>query len=424
MKHILGTTLVLLLIGGVTAGLLKAGDKPADAPKPPLHPTDLPTSDFHPDQIVAIVNGETITMGQVQKPLLESYGLKIVMYQVQLALAKQWAAQEKIEMTQSDYDAELERIEKEGFQDADKKDYPALLEQLLEKKGTSRAEFDMVLQTRAILRKIAEPQLRDKITDANVIEAYNVQYGETVSVKHIQCANPQEAMQARTRMAAGETFETVVHTMSRNSRTRDLDGELPQFSRKTVNWGSGLGPVPQGFKDWAFSAKVGDISDPILDKDGSYHILKLERRLAPKIIPLTPQLKASLKAQLQEILMEQGINELRGKLVIMAKKTMSIEEPTLKKQFEPKTEQAKAQATESARHDILSKGKPTTLPSVRSALDSTIKGTSEEPKNPSGTPAATPGAAASPTDASTGERPPATKSAGPTPADTTPKVSK
>lgn len=417
MKHILGTTLVLLLIGGVTAGLLKAGDKPAA--KPPLHSTDLPTSDFHPDQTVAIVNGEVITMGQLQKPLVESYGLKILLYQVQLALAKQWAGQEKLEMTQADYDAELERVEKEGFQDADKKDYPALLEQLLERKGTSRAEFDMVLQTNAILRKIAEPQLKGKISESNVNEAFNVLYGETVSVKDIQLADPTRAMQARTRLASDEKFEAVVRSMSINTKTRELDGELPPFSRNTIDWGSGWGKVPQGFKDWAFNAKVGDISDPIVDKDGSYHILKLERRLAPKVVKLTPQLAASIKAQLEDRLMEQGISELRGKLAAMAKGTLSIEHPALKKQFEAKTEQAKAQAPESVRQDILSKAKPTTLPSVRSALDSTIKGA--EPKDPSGTPAATPGAAASPTDASTGERPPATKSAEPTPADTTPK---
>jgi hypothetical protein len=413
VKHILGTTLVLLLIGGVTAGLLRAGDvKPA-----PKHPADLPNSDFRPDQVVAIVNGEVITMGQLQKPLVESYGLKVLLYQVQLALAKQWARQENIQMTQSDYDAELEHVESEGFKDADKKDYPALLEQLLERKSTSRAEFDMVLETNAILRKIAEPQLKDKITDANVNEAFNVLYGETVSVKHIQVANPQEALKARTRLAAGEKFEAVVQTMSRNTRTRDLDGELPPFSRNTVDWGSGWGKVPQGFKDWAFNAKVNDISDPILDKDGSYHILKLEKRLAPKVVKLTPELKATIKAQLQERLMEQGIGELRGKLATMARQTLSIEEPALKKQFDLKTEHAKAQAADNARHDILSKAKPTTLPSPRSALDSTLKGSSAGSKDPSGTPAATPGAGASPTDASAGERPPATKSAEPTPAD-------
>jgi hypothetical protein len=276
----------------------------------------------------------------------------------------------------------------------------------------------MVLETNAILRKIAEPQLRGKISDDNVNEAFNVLYGETVSVKVIQCANLQEIAKAKSRLAQDEKFETVVHELSNNARTRELDGELPPFSRQTIDWGSGWGKVPQGFKDWAFNAKVGDISDPILTKDG-YHILKLERRLAPKAVKLTPELRASLKAQLEERLMTQGISELRNKLAGMARTTMAINEPTLRKQFELKTEEAKAQATDGARHDILSKIKPATLPSARSALDSTLK--ANESKNPPGTPAANPGAPVSPTDASTGERPPATKSADLTPADKTGK---
>lgn len=410
MKHIPGITLVLLLISA-SVGLS------GDAKPRVLPPVDLPSATFAPDQVVATINGEVITMGQLQKPLVEAYGLKILLYQVQLSLAKQWAVQEKIVMTQADFDDELERTEKAGFQDADKKDYPALLEQLLEKKGTSRAEFDMVLQTNAILRKIAAPQLKDKITDSNVNEAFNVFYGETVSVKVIQCANLQEVAKAKSRLAQDEKFETVVQEMSRDVRTRSLDGELPPFSRNTIEWGSGWGKVPQGFKDWAFSAKVGDISDPILTKDG-YHILKLERRLAPKAVKLTPELKASIKAQLEERLMTQGITELRNKLAAMARTTMAINEPELKKQFELKTQEAKAQANANARQDILSKAKPATLPSARNALNSTLKNNATDH---SGTPAANPGAQVSPTDASTGERPPATKSADPTPADKTGK---
>jgi len=409
VKKIIITTVGVLLVGGLAGGLLRAGDtKPGEAIR----------ADYRPEQVVVTVNKHPITMGDLQKPLMEAYGLKILLYQVQLDLAKQWAEQMQISVTQADFDAELLRTEKTGFPEATKEEYPGLLDQLLEKKGTSRAEFDMVLQTNAILRKIAEPMLAGKITDENVNEAFNVLYGETVSIKHIQCANPQEALAARTRLASDEKFETVVRAMSHNARSRDLDGELPPFSRQTVNWGSGWGKVPQGFKDWAFSAKVGEISDPIQadSADGTergYHILKLEKRLAPKAVKLTPELKASLKGDLEERLMQQGINELRGKLAGMARQTMVIEEPTLKKQFEAKiSEQSKAaQASENARHDVISKMKPTTLPSTP-FYDPAIKSSIPSPIGPQGTsaiPAA--GSVASPTDASTGERPPATKSA-------------
>ena len=413
MKQIIGGIVVLVLAGGLIGGAPRAGDdqRTVDAA------VAARAAFVGPDQVIARVGDKSITMAELQKPMLEGYGLKVLMQVMRLNLAKQLAVHRQIEVTQADFDAELERTEKTGFQDAAKEDYSALLEQLLEKKGISRGEFDMVVQTNAILRKVAEPELRGKIADVNVEEAFNVLYGETVSIKHIQLSNPQEAYKAKTRLASGEKFETVVQTMSHLARTRDLDGELPPFSRQTVDWGSGWGKVPQGFKDWAFTAKVGETSDPVA-AEGGYHILKLEQRLAPKAVKLDAALRASLKANLEEKLMEQGVNELRGKLDRLAVSSMVIDEPILKKQFEAKrSEQSKSvNATDQARKDILGRMKPAADP--RNAADPNIKGSVNDPKGTSGTPAAPiPGAAVSPTDASTGERPPAIKSAVPTPAD-------
>jgi foldase protein PrsA len=354
------------------------------------------------DWVVARVNGKPIMMSELQKPLVEAYGLKILLHQIQLNLAKQNAEKQHVAVTQADYEAELERTMKAGFQEAPKEDYPALLEQLLEKKGVSRAEFDMVVQTNAVLRKIAEPQLKDKITDEKVKEAFNAIYGESVVVRHIQCANPQEADQVRRRLAAGEKFEDLVRTMSRNKRTAALEGELPRFSRQTESWGEEWGKVPQGFKDWAFSAKEGDVSDPIATGDG-FHIVKLMKRIEPRIVKYD-DVKANIKANLEERLIEEGVKDLRGKLGQMAVNQMKIEDPTLRAQFEAKAkaaaDQAKAaEAEKKVRQDVQSKTRPDTRPS------------------PLGAPAA--GDVAPAANASSGERPPATGSAAPAaPADT------
>src|SRR5258708_2847276 len=61
--------------------------------------------------------------------------------------------------------------------DADKKDYPALLEQFLEKERLSHQEFDMLVRTRAYLRAIAEPIIKNSVTEANIREAFNTRYG-------------------------------------------------------------------------------------------------------------------------------------------------------------------------------------------------------------------------------------------------------
>jgi hypothetical protein len=294
------------------------------------------------DRVIARVNGQPITMGELQKPLIEGYGLRVLLFQIQLSLARQKAVEQKVTYTQADVEAELERTLKVPFKDAAREDYPMLLNQLLERQGVSRAEFDMVIETNTILRRIAEPQLKDKITDDNLQEMFNAVYGETAVVRHIQSANPLEAQQAKTRIAAGEKWEDVVRAVSRNARTAALDGELPPFTRQTVNWAGDWGKVPEGFKQWAFGgAKVGDVSDPV-QADGAYHILKLERKVQPKVIKFE-DVKEGLRSDLHEKLIDQGVNELRNQLGVMAKRSMSIDDPTLRKQYEVKvSEQAKA----------------------------------------------------------------------------------
>ena len=395
MKRVIGGALILALAGGFAQSVLAA--------------------DMANDPPVAHVNGRPILLSQLQKPLMEAYGLEVLTYVVQLDLAKQKAQEQHIKYTDADFSAEMDRTMKAGFEGAAKEDYPALLEQLLEKKHLSRVEFDLVLQTNAIIRKIAEPQvqaqMKDQVTDDKLQETFNAVYGETVFVRHIQCANPQEAEQVKARLAAGEKFETLVHTMSRNGLTAPSDGELPSFSRQSQWWRNDAtkGKVPQGFKDFAFApgAKVGDYSDTI-QADGAYHILKLERKVEPKVIKFA-DVKETLRANLQEQALTQGVVILRNQLAQMARESLKIDEPTLKKQYEDRLEAAKkaasAQAEERVRQDLLNKIKAANTPGSTPAAPT-------DPKNPSGTPAPG-GAAASPATAPPGEQPPATKSAAP-----------
>ena len=418
-----------------------ADERAANAPAPRYESTEngyqpVIAAEIPSDRVIARVNGQAITMADLQRPLIEGYGLRVLIFQARLSLARQKAVEQKVTYDKADVDAELERTLKGAFKDAAREDYPTLLTQLLERQGVSRAEFDMLIETNAILRRIAEPQLKDKINDQNLTEMFNAVYGETAVLKHIQAANPQEAMQARTRLAAGEKWEDVVRTMSRNARTAALDGELPPFSRQTVNWGAGWGKVPEGFKNWAFGAgvKVGDVSDPI-QAEGGYHILKLERKIQPKVVKFE-DVKETLRAELYQKLVDQGVSELRNQLGAMVNRAMVIDEPALRKQYEAKvSEQEKAiKDEERIREQLKSRIKAaedvgtTTRPaaSTRPAA-ATQPAAATRPLTPPatpptqttpaqttpGTPApAQPGPAAAPGNAPAGEQPPATKSGG------------
>src|SRR5439155_11689340 len=121
-----------------------------------------------------------------------------------LESAKQEAAVRKLVVSPADVDAEREQTLNKLFGDAKKDDYPQLLEQFLTQQRISRPEFDIWLQTNAYLRKIAEPMVKENITEDRLQESFKALYGETVQVRHIQCANPQEIAEAKRRLAAGE----------------------------------------------------------------------------------------------------------------------------------------------------------------------------------------------------------------------------
>src|SRR5262245_6182496 len=228
------------------------------------------------DPILARLNGRPITLSQIEPTLIESYGLNILLNVVQLDLARQEAARAGVTVTPADFAREREQTLAKMFPDAEKGDIEPLFDQFLQQQHISKPEFDLVLQTNTYLRKIAEPLSKDKISDAALQEAFRQLYGETVQVRHIQVGNMQEVLEAKRRLAAGEPFEKVAADMSRNARTAPLGGELPPFSRQSSSY-------PQAFKEAAFALKEGEVSDAV-QAEGSLHLIKLERRIAPKAV--------------------------------------------------------------------------------------------------------------------------------------------
>jgi parvulin-like peptidyl-prolyl isomerase len=293
---------------------------PAPAPAPAAQPHAPPA-----DQVVARVNGHEITLRQLQQPLVEGYGLTVLLNLVQLELAKQRARELNVTITPDDLTTERDLTLARLFPSAEKGEYDALFEQFLQQQRITRPEFDIVLQTNAHLRKIMAPQVTGKLTEDNLRQAYNEVYGETVRVRHIQVANMTEVAEAKRRLADGEPFERVAEAMSRNSRTRTLGGELPPFSRASNQY-------PQAFRDAAFLLKPGEVSDPV-QAEGSLHLIKLEQRIQPKAVKFE-DVKESLRKDLEEKLVQQGMNQLRNQIGQDALKSLKIEEPTLHAQYQ------------------------------------------------------------------------------------------
>jgi parvulin-like peptidyl-prolyl isomerase len=295
-------------------------------------PTALPASGDQ--QVVARINGRAITMAQLQKPLVEAYGLTMLLNLVQLELAGQQAREAGVSVSEQDVVRERKLTLIKLFPEAEPSDYEALFEQFLQQQRLTRAEFDILLQTNSHLRKIVEPQVRGRVTEENLQEAYRQMYGETVQVRHIQLANMAEVAEVKRRLSEGEPFELLAQALSRNQRTGAMGGELPPFSRAYTGY-------PQAFRDAAFTLQPGEISDPV-QAEGSFHLIQMIRRIEPKAVQYE-DVKDTLREDLEDKLIQAGMNQVRSQLGKQALQSLQIDEPVLRKQYEQRLENRDAQ---------------------------------------------------------------------------------
>jgi parvulin-like peptidyl-prolyl isomerase len=303
------------------------------------------------EDVLARVEGLPITRGMLEKPLMEGYGLNVLLNLMQLKLARQNAAKAHITVTEQDIAAERERTLNRMFKDANakmqdkldaalaKKNNAAadkIREQIrhdnaeglvayLQNQRVGESEFNILVETLAYLRKTAEPMLVGKISDDQLKEAFGALYGEKVKCRHIQLTNLQEVQEAKRRLAAGEPFGKVATEMSRNPSTGPLGGEMRPFSMQMTS-------VPQQFRDTAFKLQEGEVSDPV-EAEGAYHLILLEKRIPPKAVKFE-DVKQSLRAELQDRALDATVEQLHRDLAAQTLKGLKIDDPLLERQFQ------------------------------------------------------------------------------------------
>ena len=197
--------------------------------------------------------GVTIDREELATPLIETYGLNLLMLRIQLVVARHDAEAAKVSVTPEDVANERATTIKNLFSNAEPKDYAQLLPQFLQQQNMSMAQFDIVVETNAILRKIAQPLCAGKVSDANIKQAFDLQYGAKVQIRDIKVSRLLDAQKAKDLLAQGVSFEKVAKEMSIDPQTRDLGGLWPPFTSANTD-------IKDAFKEQAFALKEGDVS--------------------------------------------------------------------------------------------------------------------------------------------------------------------
>jgi len=311
-------------------------DAPAAAPAPTVAdtPTTAPAAPDAVPQIAVLVNGQPVPVSELNDLLLRAYGMEMARHLVASELVRQEARKQNVTVSDADVQAENDRTLERlfGKVTAPANDPAALkaaavqreqlLAQLLEQKKISRTQWQIAMRRSATMRKLAEREAT--VTDQEILDAFNHQFGQKVVVRHIQTATLTQAQELLTRLYGEKAdFEQLARLHSAHSSAKD-GGLLPPISRR-----GGDASIPPAIRQAALAMKkIGEYSDPI-QTGTSFHILKLERIIAPQNVKIE-----DVREQFRAALLERNVLELQPKILqrLIQKANIEYVHPILKRQ--------------------------------------------------------------------------------------------
>ncbi len=281
--------------------------------------------------VMATVNGKPIPMARLHRLLVRTDGLSLAMQLVVNELVEQEAAKHEITVSEKDVRREGDETIARGFggQELTAEQRDALLEQYLKQTGIPRVQWDLTMYRNALLGKLLARKV--EITDDQLRDEFNRQFGRQVVVRHIEVSSLADARSVLKQLKAGTDFATVAQNHSINPSAKD-GGLLPPMSAKTVG-------VPPAMRSVAVSMEeVGELSDPV-KVETTFHILKLEKVIPPRDVKFEDK-----KDQLRDIIRSRVVNQQKQTyLMQMYQKAVRdgrirFENPVLEAQFKKRVQ--------------------------------------------------------------------------------------
>ncbi len=307
----------------VSDRLADTRNKPDTAPG---GPQDGRGGDANVGPPIATVNDQPVSRQHLIRLLVEGRGLALLQQMLLREVARQEADRLGLEVTKADinheYDLTLrgERYNGKDVENLTPARRKQLIDQWTQTRGIPRTELKIAMERQSYLRKIAKGQV--EISAAMLQREHNRVHGEKVEVRHIQLPAKRTYVQIMQRLNQGDRFEDLVLDYSENRLSRQKQGLLPIFAADDQT-------VPAIFVKVAFELKLGQVSNPIR-AEGSYHILKLVRRIAADGTPFE-EVQATLRKHLRARIVAERMEELAKWLFLRAK--IDIEDPTLRAQY-------------------------------------------------------------------------------------------
>lgn len=283
------------------------------------------------EAVVALVNGEPITLGQVDIRLSEEENLEedaalfttlrkeVLDHLIDKRLLLQEAEKQGIEISSQEISDHIRSLT----------DFyaPQEFEDLLKDKGLDRKRWESEMREDLLVSKLVASFTAglSEVSEEEIKAYYqeNLQTfktAEQVKIRQIMVGSEEEAKKIRLSLLRGAPFDQLAAKTSA-SPDRLQGGEVGYFSR---------GQMPEAF-DIAFDVSVGDIS-PVVSSPYGYHIFLVEDKRREKIPPLDEvqdSIRRVLTQERQDRLTAQWIKKLREQAEIHVNTALLREnEPT------------------------------------------------------------------------------------------------
>lgn len=259
-------------------------------------------------EVVATVNGETITKDELYQAMLTEGGRQVLDRLITNLLILQEGKRRDITVTDEEIDARIQNLINANFYGMADSFYQAL-----EQYGLTEESLKKDIKTELILRKIAGEQISISDEEARAYfkenqQNYNIP--EQVEARHILVDTREEAEEILELLKSGRDFAELAGEYSKDTLSAEQGGSLGFFQRGEM--------VPE-FEEAAFSLPVNQVSDPIETTYG-FHIIEVLGRKAPKEVAFE-----EVEEKVREVLLEEQTMEQMNKQVNLLREQASIE---------------------------------------------------------------------------------------------------
>lgn len=274
-------------------------------------------------EIVAEVNGEQITLAQLQEESLKAHGEDVLSRILNRALVLAECKRQGVSITRADVDAEIDAMAKKFRITRDQ-----YLEVVQKDSSMSYQEYaEEVVWPRLALQALVADKI--KLTDEELEAAYLKSYGPSVGLQMIVCETQEKANAIRARVVdGGEDFGTVAKDESLDVATASNKGRMQPVFHGTL--------ADKNMEDVLFALEPEQVS-PVIGPYGPQNQFVLFR-CENKYDPVVPEdqiatIKDRIQVQASAAKLKSAANELFERLGREANVVNIIGNPELSKQY-------------------------------------------------------------------------------------------